>query len=76
MMLNAEQYKYTLRRRKAAGFHILIHDQGVSNTLMSNQGINVNCGAEINIAMSLTNVSVMPTCSYDYKCTLHMLHEY
>ena len=57
ILLDAQQYEYTNRDVVSAGFHVLVHDQAESNQYVLHKSVSVGYSSEVDIAISLTNVS-------------------
>lgn len=61
MILNIQQYEYMPRIGCTAGVHILVQSQDNSPALVKNNGLAIDYGSVVNIAISISNVSIMET---------------
>ena len=58
LLLNTQQYEYTTREVNSAGFRVLVHDQSDNTQLLKDTSLSVDYNSEVDISVSLTNVSL------------------
>ena len=71
VFLNTQQYEYTTREINSAGFRVLVHDQSDNTQLLKDASLSVDYNSEVDISVSLTNVSLERFLSQTWRMHIH-----